>query len=115
MNTLLIEERPTFGDAAEGRRTEVCDPQISVSEMFGEIFKDLRSKHAVLQLVKLSVIMALTPWLLSYVAAYLEWDGELWAKASLVGVNVVIALYVLLAWQEDKRDREEEAEDKKTR
>ena len=106
MNTLLVEERPETG-AREGR-TEVCDPQTSVSEIVGEMLKDYRSKHALIQLGKLSVLMAVTPWLLSFVATWLDWDGELWAKASLVGVNAVIALYVLLAWREDQEDKEKQ-------
>ena len=111
MNTILADEHPTLGTST-GRGTEVCDPQMSVSELIGDVLKDVRSKHAVLQLAKLAGIMAVTPWLLSFLAEYLDWDDDLWAKASLFGVNVVIGLYVLLAWREDQQERQELEKDK---
>ena len=112
MSTPVADQQPAVAENVG--RTEVCDPQISVSALISDVFKDLRSKHAVIQLVKLSLIMMVTPWLLTYVAAYYDWSTDMWAKTSLVGVNFVIAAFVLLAWREDQQDREEE-EDKKTR
>jgi hypothetical protein len=107
MQTLLLDERPVESTASQ-RGTAVCDPQVSVTDVFRDIFKDIKSKHAVLQLVKLSLIMIITPFLLTYVAAYFDWSGEQWASASLVGVNMVIAAFVLIAWKEDKEEMLEE-------
>ncbi len=114
MNTLLTDERPALGGETRTGRTEVCDPQTSVSEIVGDMLKDFRSRNALIQLGKISVLMAATPWLLSYVADWLHWDGELWAKASLVGINAVIGLYVLLAWQEDQDERQEHQQQQPT-
>ncbi len=118
MNTILADERPLMGgsssEAVRDRGTQVCDPQLTPTQLVGDIFKDLRSKHAVLQLIKLSVIMMLVPWLLwLLVKPRLDWDIDMWAKASLFAVNIVLGIYVLLAWKDDQEERHEQEEESK--
>lgn len=110
MSSLLLDEHLNFGEQSRSS-LEPCDPQLTVGQLLGDVLKDYRSKHALIQLLKLATLMAVAPWLLWQVKDRFDWDVDMWAKASLFGVNVVIAAYVLLAWREDQTETSEKTKE----